>query len=118
MNVATKRFTKRYQPIYDAVARLSTIDQEVREEVARALTISLKGQPDFKPELFQLLASDPLVDCAGSGLRRGMACPHDRRIRVAMHDSTSEDGRAASWRQTMPEVRCTSCGFERMRASA
>lgn len=105
-----KRFVKRYQPIYDTIARLN-VDQEVREQVARALYGSLSGQPDFKSELFLNLASDPLVDCAGP--RPGQGCPHGREIRVSMHDHNAPDGRAANWQSTLPEVRCISCGAER-----
>jgi hypothetical protein len=107
---ALKRFNKTYLPIADAVARVD-IDQEDRERVAREITRALQGSPDFKEDLFLLLASDPLVDCVGA--RPGEGCAHNRHIRVAMHDSHAEDGRAASWQRRLPEVRCVSCGFER-----
>jgi hypothetical protein len=110
MNPAHKRFVKQFQPIADAIARVD-IDQEDREAVARSVTNALAGRPDFKDELFLLLASDPLVDCAGPA--PGQGCPHDRRIRVAMHYSGAEDGRSKAWQRRMPVVRCVTCGTHR-----
>ena len=102
------RFNKRYKPIADAIA-MCDLDQEDRELVAESVTEELIGQPDFKPDLFRLLASDPLVPCAGSG---GEPCPHGRNIRIAMHLSMAHDGRSEAWRQRAPygQIRCVSCG--------
>jgi hypothetical protein len=113
MNPAQKRFEARYTPIADAIASLD-LDQEDREAVAKAVAdaLSASGQkinPAFRHDLFVLLASDPLVPCAGFG---GQPCPHGRVIRVAMHLSSAPDGRSVQWRQRAPygQVRCVSCG--------
>lgn len=105
---AMTRFNKRYKPIADAIA-MCDLDQEDRELVADSVTEELIGQPDFQPDLFRLLASDPLVPCAGSG---GEPCPHGRNIRIAMHLSMAHDGRSEAWRQRAPygRIRCVSCG--------
>lgn len=110
MSPAAKRFAKAFGPIADAIAVVD-IDQEDREAIARSVARALEGRPDFKLELFILLASDPLVDCAGPAPRRG--CPHGRQIRVPMHDSSAENGRSQAWQRRLPEVRCVSCGAER-----
>jgi hypothetical protein len=109
MNPAVKRFQKRYQPVADAIARLD-IDQEDREQVADAITAALDAQqdPDFKADLFRLLASDPLVACAGPGDDR--PCPHERWIRIGMHLRTAPDGRSAAWQRRPPGMRCVTCG--------
>lgn len=105
---ALKRFNAKYGVIADAIASVD-LDQEDRETVAEAVTDALTGQQDFKPELFRLLASDPLVPCAGSG---GEPCPHGRVIRIAMHLSDAPNGRSEAWRQRAPygSIRCISCG--------
>jgi hypothetical protein len=96
--------------VYDTVARLD-IDQLLREEIAEALTEALAGRPDFKPELFRALASDPLSRCAGPEAEAFAApCPHGREIRTGMHLSSAPDGRAGSWQMYKPVVRCVSCG--------
>ncbi len=107
-SAAMNRFNKRYKPIADAIA-MCDIDQEDRELVAYAVTDALYEDRDFDPELFRLLASDPLVPCAGSG---GEPCPHGRNIRIAMHLSTAPDGRSQAWRQRAPygRIRCVTCG--------
>ena len=113
MNPALKRFNKRYLPIADAIAYLD-LDQQDREAVAKAISESIQEADeaehrDFKPDLFVLLASDPLVDCAG---HHGEPCPHGRVIRIAMHNRDDPDGRSAAWRQHAPygSIRCVSCG--------
>lgn len=106
MNPVQKRFNKEWLPIANAVARLD-VDQEDRELVADALTETLRGRRDFRAELFRLLASDPLVPCAGA---RGEPCPHGREIRIAMHDRGSESGRSVAWRRRPEEIRCVTCG--------
>ena len=107
---AMKRFSAKYQPAADAVARLD-VDQEVRELVAEALTEAFEGMPDFRPDLFRLLASDPLCECAGPDeVAFAAPCPYGRVIRVGMHLSTAPDGRAKSWRRRRPTVRCVTCG--------
>lgn len=111
---AEKRFDKTYGPIADAIARLD-IDQEVREQVADAITEALsaakaatpKLHGDFNPEVFRLIASDPLCACVGTD---DGPCPHGREIRVAMHLSSAPDGRSFFWRRRKPEMRCVSCG--------
>lgn len=105
---AMKRFNRKFQPIADAIA-MCDLDQEDRELVADAVTEALTGQTDFRPDLFRLLASDPLVPCAGSG---GEPCPHGRVIRIAMHLSIAPQGRSQAWRQRAPygHIRCISCG--------
>jgi hypothetical protein len=107
---AIKRFDKRYLPIADAIASVD-LDQEDRELVALAVTEALKGQPDFRADLFGLLASDPLVPCAGpEGSEDG--CPHGRIIRIGMHLRDGPDGRSYAWRRRAPYgvIRCVSCG--------
>lgn len=106
---AAKRFNRKFLPIADAIA-MCDLDQEDRELVADAVTESLIGQIDFNADLFRLLASDPLVPCAGPG--EGELCPDGRNIRIAMHLSTAPQGRALSWRRRAPygEIRCVSCG--------
>lgn len=105
---AVKRFDKKFTPVADAIARLD-IDQEVREQVARAVTEGFEqaGDRDFKADLFELLASDPLVPCAGA---LGAPCPHGRELRIAMHYSEGPDGRSAAWARRPGETRCVSCG--------
>lgn len=104
MNPALKRFNRDYVPMADAVARLH-VEQTVREQVATALTEALDGRPDFRPDLFWLLAADPLVPCMGPA--DGEACPQAHQIRIPMH---LDGGRAASWQPHPPEVRCAPCG--------
>lgn len=112
-------FDQHYLPIANAIARLD-VDQVTREKVATAVRngiheVRLNGDPrigqrkssGWEPDLFWLLAADPLVLCAGS---KAGPCPHAREIRVAMHLSTADDGRAVSWSLERPVVRCVSCG--------
>lgn len=105
MNPARKRFQREFGPIADALARVA-LDQSDRERVAEAVAGALEGRRDFRRDLFVLLASDPLVPCAGN---EG-PCPNGYEIRIAMHDRTAEDGRSVAWRATPPTVRCVSCG--------
>jgi hypothetical protein len=107
MNPQTKRFNNRWLAAAEAVARLP-VNQDVREIVATSLTEAFDGKEDFLPELFWLLAADPLVDCAGPG--DGQPCPHGRSIRIPMHLSSAPDGRSAVWAMRPPVVRCVSCG--------
>jgi hypothetical protein len=109
MKPETKRFQRRYGAAADAIARLD-IDQEIREEVAEAVTEAFRGDEDFYPDLFRLLASDPLVACPG---RDGAPCPGGRSIRIPMHLASAPDGRSKAWRRRLPEVRCVSCGGPR-----
>lgn len=106
MNPALKRYRRRFGGAADALARLD-LDQEDREAVAAALTEAFRGQADFRPDLFQLTASDPLCPCAGA---LGEPCPEGREIRIAMHLRSAPDGRSAAWSRRRPEVRCVSCG--------
>ncbi len=105
---AMTRFNKRFLPIANAIA-MCDLDQEDRELVADAVTEALYAEKDFDPDLFRLLASDPLVPCAGW---KGRACPDGRNIRIAMHLSMAHDGRSDAWRQRAPygRIRCVSCG--------
>lgn len=111
MTPAAKRFTANYAGIADAIASVD-IDQEDRELVARTVAEALSGRRDFNRETFELLASDPLVPCAGvdgegtnrDGERCGVV------IRIAMHNSDAEDGRSFAWSERRPVVRCVSCG--------
>lgn len=112
MNPARKRFLRKFGRAADEIALLD-IDQEVREDVAAAVTRGLDGTADFDPTVFRLLASDPLCECAGSTHPRTgehVPCPNGVRIRIAMHLSTAPDGRSKAWRQRKPEVRCVTCG--------
>lgn len=113
---AVKRFNKRYLPIANAVAGLD-IDQEVREAIAEEIAEAIvaagsRDMPDFRHDLFILLASDPLVPCAGPRGGEG-SCPHGRVIRIGMHLSSAVDGRSKAWRRRAPygKIRCVSCGF-------
>jgi hypothetical protein len=108
-----KRFNRQYLPIADAIARLE-IEQTEREMIAEAIgnAISDAGPrvyPDFRYDLFVLLASDPLVECAG---HHGEPYPHGRVIRIAMHNSNAPEGRSEAWRHHAPHgsIRCVSCG--------
>jgi hypothetical protein len=110
VNPDMKKFIARHRPVYDTVARLD-VDQELREEIARRLADALDEAGEFKPgqrDTFELLASDPLVPCAGNDIDG--ACPADVEIRVGMHWSGSPDGRSQAWERERPEVRCLDCG--------
>lgn len=108
MEPALKRFNRSYKPIADAIASVD-LGQVDREAIARSVGDALEGQPDFRHDLFVLLASDPLVPCAG---HHGNPCPHGRVIRQAMHNSSAPDGRSAIWAERAPygRIRCVSCG--------
>lgn len=117
MNPALKRFNRRYLPAADAISS-AAIDQACREVVAEAVADALDGQPDFKRDLFALLAADPLVPCAGS---HGEPCPDGRVLRIRSrrwHVEFDEEGRAVeSTRVRIPfdpawveNVRCVTCG--------
>jgi hypothetical protein len=108
MNPAMKRYMKRYAKVADAISALD-LAQVDREAVADAVAAALEGQPDFRPDLFRLTASDPLVPCAGA---HGEPCPHGRVIRIAMHLSDAPDGRSKAWEPRAPygKIRCVSCG--------
>lgn len=110
MNPSVKRFTRVYVPIADAIAS-ADIGQCDRERVASAVADALAGRADFARDAFALLASDPLVPCAGPRGTDG-PCPHGRVIRTAMHDRSAPDGRSPLWAQRAPygEVRCVTCG--------
>ena len=80
------------------------------EEVAHAIEkAGSRDFPDFRPDLFVLLASDPLVPCAGPP---GSVCPHGRMMRMRFHNSASPDGRSLLWQRRAPygKIRCVSCG--------
>ena len=106
--VGKKANWQRFVAIADAIASVD-IAQTERELVADAVTEALKGSPDFRPDIFRLLATDPLVPCAGA---HGEPCPEGRVIRIAMHLSTAPNGRSAAWREQAPygQIRCISCG--------
>ena len=112
MNPALKRFNSKYGVIADAIASVD-LDQEDREVVARAVSdkimANIHDHRDFREDLFLLLASDPLVPCAG---HNGEPCPHERVIRIAMHLRSAPDGRSEVWQQRAPygSIRCISCG--------
>lgn len=101
-----RRFERQFEPIANVIAS-ADIDQEDREHIAQAMTDVLDGRPDFKRDLFLLLASDPLCDCPGGG---GQPCPHRARIRIPMHLRDGPNGRSRVWAQRKPVVRCVSCG--------
>lgn len=101
-----KRFNKKYQAAADAISRLD-VDQETREKMAASQAEAFDGQPDFKRDLFEAIARDPLVACAGTP---DGPCPFDREIRISMHLRDAPDGRSAAWRSDKPEIRCISCG--------
>lgn len=112
MNPAIKRFEKRFAGLADVVAK-SGVDQLQREALADAMTEVLRGQPDFRPDLFRMLASDPLCECEGftdRDTRETVPCPDGRWIRIAMHLRDAPDGRSAVWQIDKPKVRCVSCG--------
>jgi hypothetical protein len=106
VNPSLKRFKREFEPIADAVARLD-LDQEVREQIADALTDALDGRADFRPDLFWHLTADPLCECAGTD--EG-PCPEGRSIRISMHLRDAPDGRSRAWQPRKPTVRCVSCG--------
>lgn len=115
MNPALKRFNNEFLPIADVIAE-ADIDQEDRERLAEAMAGALDGRPDFKRDLFVLLASDPLCDCAGA---RGEPCPNELKLRIPMHLSDAPDGRSRAWERRKPTVRCITCGSrERVEATA
>lgn len=113
MNPALKRFYKRYGPVADAIAQRGDIDQLQREGIAEDVAAAYDGDPDFNHDLFTLLASDPLVYCAGTEYE---ACPNAVRIRIPMHLSSAPDGRSEAWAMRPPTVRCVSCGSRHFRA--
>jgi hypothetical protein len=109
-----RRFQRRYAPAYDGIAA-ADMDQEDREALARSVAARYlrAGAEDFMHDLFVLLASDPVVRCAGydiDGERH--ECPARVEIRVRMHDSGAPDGRSTQWSERAPygEVRCLPCG--------
>lgn len=101
-----RRFERQFEPIANVIAS-ADIDQEDRERLAQAMTDALDGRPDFKRDLFLLLASDPLCDCPGAA---GKPCPHGARIRIPMHLRDAPDGRSKAWARRKPTVRCVDCG--------
>lgn len=108
---AYKRHLKKYGPVAAAISRLE-VPQVTREQIAHDIRAAFDevGDPDFRShaDTFELVASDPLVACAGYG---DNPCPEGREIRIAMHLSEAPDGRAKSWRATKPTgIRCVSCG--------
>jgi hypothetical protein len=113
--LSKRAFGLRYVPVANAIARLD-LDQEDREAVAEALTWSLMPEIGSFAETFELLASDPLVPCAGFG---DEPCPYGREIRIAMHLGWADGarGRSAAWQRRRPTVRCVSCGARNYRNS-
>lgn len=111
MNPALKRFHKQFGAMADTIAT-ADVHQVERERMAEELANDLNGKPDFKRDLFVLLASDPLVPCAGIG---DEPCPHGRKIRIPMHLSSAPDGRSKAWSARRPTVRCISCGSAHFR---
>lgn len=109
MQVSKKELHGAFDAIADAIAS-ADIDQEDRERLAQ----SIAERVDFRKfgigrDLFVLLASDPLVPCAGHG---DEPCPDGRVIRIRMHLSSAPDGRSAAWEPRAPygKIRCISCG--------
>lgn len=119
MTPAAKRFARKYQPVADAISRLD-VAQADREAVATAVADAYdsmdRDAPDFRRDLFWLLAADPMVPCAGPNADDGAeACPHGREIRLRWHWSGNPDGtgRSEEWRPRRPTgVRCVTCGAE------
>ena len=112
MNPAMKRFVQRYQPVYDAVAS-SDISQTDRDLLAADMGARLReaGAKDFIHDTFVLLASDPLCPCAGFDRDDvHYDCPNGTIIRVGMHLRSAPDGKAASWMEHKPAIRCVGCG--------
>lgn len=98
-----------FEKLADAVAALD-LDQEDREKVAEAVVGALVesriGRLVEHPEVYVLLASDPLVPCAGwdaDGEQHD--CPNETVIRQRFHLSSAPDQRAP-----YGEIRCVSCG--------
>ena len=110
-----KRFERDFQPIYNGIAS-ADIPQQVRERVAGWVGQKLLDDRRLSGDqhkLFVLLASDPLVPCAGFG---DEPCPEERVIRVGMHldfdpfNPEDEAGRSQAWKAERPTIRCVSCG--------
>jgi hypothetical protein len=105
VNPATKRFDKRYSPIYDTIAQLD-IAQSERETIAEALGDALVGQPDFRRDIFVLMAKDPLGPCAGPGDEPySQPCLHGRMMRTYHSQVHPDCRRPLRW--------CISCGAHR-----
>lgn len=112
MNVSKKKLRQEGHAIVNAIAS-ADVDQEDRERIAGAVGASLDTQLfGFSEEAFVLLASDPLVPCAGVD---GEGCEHGRVIRIPMHLSSSPDGRSEAWEQRAPygRIRCVTCGAKK-----
>lgn len=118
MTIAEKKFKQRYEPIADVISR-ADIAQVDREKLATAMGDALRaiargrGDTDFLHDAFVLIASDPLVKCAGYDDPEGAGhvdCPDDIEIRVGMHLSSAPDGRSQAWRPRLPVRRCARCG--------
>lgn len=126
-----KRFNKHFAPIADAIASVD-IDQVEREMIAKAVADGIakaakvvggsattqdtkvwgKG---WRRDLFVLLASDPLVPCAGwddPETDEHHECPTSTVIRIGMHNSSDPEGRSQSWKPRAPygRIRCVTCG--------
>ena len=113
VTLGDKRLAAHIKTIADAIAS-ADIRQTDREAVARTVGIALaNGDPAIAAHVnagvFVLLASDPLVPCAGGD---EVGCPYQRVIRIPMHDSHAADGRSNAWRERAPygQIRCVSCG--------
>ncbi len=106
MQISKKLLTERVKAVADAISS-ADIEQVAREQIASDVADALDGL-GLRHDVFKLVASDPLVLCAGA---KGHPCPWQRRIRIAMHLSTAPDGRAASWEPRAPVgIRCVTCG--------
>ena len=121
ITLGEKRLRAHIHAIADGIARadIGQIERErVAETVAAALRIDPKIAAHVKRDAFVLLASDPLVPCAGPR-DSDDGCPHDRVIRIMMHNRESPDGRSKAWEARAPygRIRCTSCGFPRKAAA-
>ena len=101
MQPSTKRFNKKFLPIADGISS-QDIAQDDRVKIANSVADELEstGDRDFRRDLFVMLASDPLVPCAG---HHDEPCEHGRVIR---HRMRPEEGQFAPY----GKIRCVSCG--------
>jgi len=107
MNVNVSTLKIMFGEIADAIS-MADIPQTEREKLAESVADALETIPRFNRPSWQLIASDPLCECAGHD---GKPCPSGMKIRVGMHLSSAPDGRSEAWRMEKPEIRCFGCGM-------